>query len=270
MVALYSPDEVLLSRIAKTLRSGTPINEARSWRELVGYATAAECLLVAIVSLKDDTLFEVLCAFKRRFPYTPVVLITHEEADNLRLLKNLIVEEVVFTSSLEKELHLALGRASTKAYLYLIAEKLERAAHLTCKLRQALVFACRSEQPIRTVADLARHVQRDRSTLCSQWRRTVGRSTCRLEDFLDWLLLLRAAGQKGAGWKWGAVAAQLGVSERTLRRLSVRLCNRTLREFDARGQAEVIAHFEKSLLNPLLCGGREQNDVLSTNPPFCP
>ncbi len=74
----------------------------------------------------------------------------------------------------------------------------------------------------------------------------------RLEDFLDWLLVLHALGRKRPDCAWPRVAEELGVHERTLGRLARRLTGRPLRDLNRSGQAVVTALFRERMLEPLL------------------
>jgi len=96
-------------------------------------------------------------------------------------------------------------------------------------------LACGVVPPVRTVKRLAELVGVPPRTLERQWRTAAtGRVAWRLEDVLDWLLLLEAAFRKEDARGWGAVAAELGVHERTLVRLGMRLAGAGLGEVRAR------------------------------------
>jgi hypothetical protein len=74
----------------------------------------------------------------------------------------------------------------------------------------------------------------------------------RLQDFLHWLLLLRAAGAKTPDRSWAEVAEDLGVHPQTLSRLSRHLAGAPLSEVAAGGQAAIAERFKATVLDPLL------------------
>ena len=79
-----------------------------------------------------------------------------------------------------------------------------------------------------------------RRALQSQWKSAVGgRAAWRLEDVLDWILLLEAVFRKENRRNWLEVAAELGVHERTLARYARRLVGVGLGE--VRAQRAVLA-----------------------------
>jgi hypothetical protein len=134
-----------------------------------------------------------------------------------------------------------------------VGSELRAADHLPRKLREALALACEGEPPIRTVERLAVRVGCDRRTLWNQWKQSLGRDTeLRLQDFLHWLLLLRAAGFKTAELSWADVADAVGVHPHTLGRLARQLTGRNLRDLGAGSPASVLARFEAEILPRLL------------------
>jgi hypothetical protein len=114
----------------------------------------------------------------------------------------------------------------------------------------ALACAFAASPPFRSVAELAAALGCNRRTLWRQWqvvtRPGVG---LRLEDVLDWVLLLHAVGLRGARGNWAAVAAQLGVHPHTLVRTAARLTARPLRVLAGRHQVELVREFAARLLD---------------------
>jgi AraC-like DNA-binding protein len=133
--------------------------------------------------------------------------------------------------------------------------RLRRALHIPQRLRAALAAASEDEQ-IRTVERLAAVAGCDRRTLWSQWRQAFGRDyPLRLQDFVHWLLLLRALQRKRPSRAWALVADQVGVHPHTLSRLTRQLTGRTLRELAREGHPALLLHFETGVLAPLLDPG---------------
>jgi hypothetical protein len=133
-----------------------------------------------------------------------------------------------------------------------LSGNLRRAAHMPARLREALALAADDAQ-IRTVERLATAVRCDRRTLWAHWRKTFGRShELRLQDFLHWLLLLRALRHKRAGTAWTRIADDVGVHPHTLSRLARQLTGQPLRSLAEQGHPAVLRHFETNVLPPLL------------------
>jgi hypothetical protein len=133
---------------------------------------------------------------------------------------------------------------------------LSGSAHLPARLRDALVIACDDRRSIRTVARLASAAGCDRRTLWTHWKQSVGaRSRLRLQDFLHWLLLLRAARFKRDDDAWADVAVEIGVHPHTLGRLARQLTGRTLRDLSEVGPAVLARRFEAEVVPQLLDGG---------------
>jgi len=128
------------------------------------------------------------------------------------------------------------------------------ARHLPPRLREALALACDGGRAIRTVEKLAAAAGCDRRTLWIHWKQSVGRhSELRLEDFLHWVLLLRAAQRKTDSRPWAAVAEELGIHPHTLGRLVRQLTGSSLRELSTRAEVTLPQVFETRVL-PLVLG----------------
>lgn len=178
---------------------------------------------------------------------------TRGTADNARVFRNVPIEEVVWFREVEREICPAVGRARTQGHMLRLARECGSTRHLPPKLREALFHACQSEKPIRSVNKLADAVDRDRSALSRQWRKAVGAgSSLRLEDVVDWLLLLRAAGRKVPNRSWPTTAYELGTHEHTFARNAQRLAGLTLRGLEAGGWPVIAGLFTERVLYHLL------------------
>lgn len=128
-----------------------------------------------------------------------------------------------------------------------LAPAIRRAPHLPARLREALALACDEARNIRTVEKLATAAGCDRRTLWTHWKHTVG-AGLRLQDFLHWLLLLRAAHRKTAARAWADVADEIGIHPHTLGRLARQLTGSSLRDLAARGHAALEARFQADVV----------------------
>ncbi|HYH78388.1 MAG TPA: hypothetical protein VEX86_01280 [Longimicrobium sp.] len=128
-----------------------------------------------------------------------------------------------------------------------------RAPNLPPRLREALALACDDRRAIRTVEKLAAAAGCDRRTLWTHWKQSVGRrSTLRLQDFLHWVLLLRATHRKTANRPWADVAEEIGVHPHTLGRLARQLTGSSLRELSTHGHGTLAEAFEAKVLAQVL------------------
>jgi len=134
-----------------------------------------------------------------------------------------------------------------------LAAMLREAAHLPPRLREALALACDERRGIRTVERLASVAGCDRRTLWTHWKGAVSAdSDLRLQDFVHWLLLLRATHRKTAELAWADVADEIGIHPHTLSRLARQLTGCSLRDLAATGHAGLTRRFEAEVLTVVL------------------
>jgi hypothetical protein len=248
MIAVYCRDEVRLLALTRLHLAALDVLPCHDWRGYERARARASCSVALVERLHVDPLFEQLAARPGGAGH-PTILVTDKDPENLRRIRGLTLEEVIWAEEVEHALVPAIRRACNAGYLQQVAAVIEGTPHLPQRLRAALAHACRNRAPISSVNDLAAAVKCDRSTLCRQWQKS--RSTggeLRLEDFLDWMTLLRAVGRRSPGRKWSAVAEELGVQERTLGRMARRLLGSGLRELSLEGYTGVAARFEEGAL----------------------
>lgn len=128
-----------------------------------------------------------------------------------------------------------------------LSSSLRRAPHLPARLREALALACEEGRNIRTVEKLAAAAGCDRRTLWTHWKHTVS-GGLRLQDFLHWLLLLRATQRKTAARAWADVADEIGIHPHTLGRLARQLTGSSLRDLAVRGHAALEQRFQADVV----------------------
>lgn len=257
MLALFAENPTTLQRVAHTIRVGEAVERTASWRRLELLAHDASCAIVVLPWLGQDGAAAQLSSLRARTRFNPLVLVTTKDADNARALGQVGIDEVVWLHEVEAALGPAVSRAHAHSLMRRVASALERADRIAPRLRTALVFACRSDTPIRTEAALATAAGCHRRTLWYHWQRAMaGASTSpRLEDFLDWLLVLRAAGRKTADRGWRHVAESLGVHEHTIARLARHLAGVSLSELEFVDRQVLAERFIESMLRPLLGAG---------------
>lgn len=249
-LVLHAEDPEHLRRLRGFLPREQPAALAERWSDVESQPAGPWCLVVAVGSLRTSPLVRRIATLRARQPHRPVVLITHWDPENTRHLKDVSVEEVVWCREAERDLAAAVRRACGRGSGVLLqaAAELEAAAHLPAALRAALVHACRSEVPVRSVNQLAAAAGSDRRTLWYHWTRTVGPlAELRLQDFLHWVLLLRALATKTSGCTWASAAGEVGVHPHTLSRFARRLTGRTLPSLGA-DDAGAAALFRERVL----------------------
>jgi len=231
MITLYSTDARQRTQLRSTLDRHDSVFCASAWNPVEIKRAESRCLVACIEWLDNDIAVSQLRSFKARHPQHPVVLVTRWDPENARHLKGLQVDEIVWSGEVGAALLNAVRRtcAPDGRLVRGLVAPLREANHLPHALREALIRACEGERPLTSVKQLALAVTVDRRTLWHQWQRTVGPSTpLRLQDFLHWLVLLRAIERKTPSATWAAVAEQVGVHPHTLSRLARQLAGRTL------------------------------------------
>lgn len=179
---------------------------------------------------------------------TPLVVVTGRTSVNLRALAGLATSGIVYYDEVRTKLVATLERIGSAAYLQEVEARLRAACGIATRLRGALCHACQSPDPVISVTRLAALERCDRSTLYRAWGRLWGEDELTLDQFLDWLLLLRALPRKRAGQTWASLAAGLSVSERTLARTTRRILGLGLRSVDAAAFDDVRAKFEAAVM----------------------
>lgn len=261
MLALYCGDTEQLQRLRRALLVSDAVLATDRWESFERAVPFAECSVVSVdCVLGDDAACTRLSSLRSRLPLHPVVLVTRRDADNVRCLVHVPVDEIVWPSEVARGLQSAVQRARTRGLLRRYAAAFTAMEHLPPDLRQALAQACQCEVPVRSVGALARMAGRDRSTMWRHWREAIdGGVAVRLEDALHWLVLLRAVCRKTPDRAWVAVARDLGVHEHTLARSARRLAGRSLCDLGASSLPALSATFATKVLRPLSGGDNAVN-----------
>lgn len=254
MYALYSPDGVVLERVRGALPPDEVGIVTMSWNELAAAAQRADCLLIAARWLASELCLSLRAVMLGSHP-VPVVLIITKDADNARAALHTGATRIVWLEDVRRELRWVLCTMRPRLVLDQAAVLLERSTQLSRPLGTALAYACRTERPILSVGAFAELVRRDRRTLWRHWHRaTGGCGPLRLEDFLDWVLLLHAAHLKAPSRSWMRVAHALGTHEHTLARIVTRLAGVTLTQFGESARQDLGERFLDSAVRPLVAG----------------
>ena len=241
------------------------VRVAGSWDELRDGGSACECGVVLMPTLSNRTDRLRLVALTFDYPSLPVVLVTRSDPPNLRHLKDLIVQEVIWEEEVPTDLARAVFRARAQRSALMTAQRLEGCEELPRDLRDALLFACHARPPIASVNQLCTVLGINRRTLWRRWKQAAGDTDLRLQDFLAWILLLRAIGSRARGGAWSSIAEGLGVHPQTLAKTARRLTDDTLSGLSTAGAVPVWSRFEARMLTPLLGPPRHDSHASGTN-----
>jgi hypothetical protein len=245
MLLLYAEDRRMEAVVAATAPTGVQVRAARDWWAFEREAPCASALLVAADVDVAGALVRRLRRVRADNPAHALVLVTTPPRDDGRALVGLAADAVVWRDRVEQDLWPTVAAARANALLHHIAQSLAAAAHLPARLRHALADAVDTVPPPTTVAALAVLAQCHRATLGAQWRQAVApRSTLRLEDFVSWLVLLRAVERKRHDQKWSALATDCDVHLHTLRRLARKLAGCRLADLEGSGRRGLYERFQ--------------------------
>lgn len=253
MLTVFAKDARYARRIAAVLGSREPAVWADCWEDLEGAHPGTTCAVVVLSWLNDDMGERRLRSLKERYPLRPIVLVTSKDADNARAIRSAGVEEVVWLSEIESGLWPAVRNAKSSGFLQHLMRVVDRALLHYPPLHRAIKYACRPERPVRSLGQLAAASGCDRRTLWRHWHDAVAaQAELRLEDVLDWLLLLYAVGRKEPTRSWSSVAAELQIHPHTLGRMAARLANRPLRALAPTDQLPLTLQFDALLVAALV------------------
>lgn len=251
MLAVYSWNALHLPLILSGIPHAEPRVVASDWEALEDVLASADCLILGVEWLGERNVLPLLTKLRAGSPDVPIVLVTRQEANNVRLLKGLIVEELVWLHEARGSLAHAIADARTRGMFHVLRNALGVEQRLSTRLREALLYACHADRAVHSVFALAAAVRCDRRTLWHGWHRAVGPYP-RLEDLLHWLLLLRAASLKSSANSWTDVALELDVDERTLARHARRLAHLGLRDLAIAERGSLIGLFLSDIVKPVL------------------
>jgi hypothetical protein len=184
--------------------------------------------------------------------HTPIVLLTSDDPENAKLLGMIRVDEVVWVRDADYALPLAIDHVLERSPLVRLARRIADAPGLAEPLRQALILAIVEALPISSVQALARAAGHSPKKLRQQWREVVPPDVGRLEDFLDWLAIIRAVALRVRYGSWEATASALNVPLPTLRGQIRRHIGLRPGELAGKGLEFAVGEFEKRIITPLV------------------
>ncbi len=255
MIAVYAANSRSISEMREILAADRGVVWLTDWQEFHELGRSASCAIMNIPWLSASPAFSQISVFRTRNPQCALALVTRWDPENARRLKGVFVDEIVWSREMRGDLANVIQQICSEEFNYVrcLAVPFREAEHLPFALRTALARACKDERPVCSVEALAQLTGCDRRTLWVQWTQSVGaESPLRLQDFIQWILLMRAVGRKRPDNTWGAVAKDLGVHPHTLGRYAKQLAGRTLPELDNFGHTELALLFRAAVLSFLL------------------
>lgn len=221
MLRLFATEQTDLYRISRSLeQSGFDVSATTAWGSFLHDFPPADDGVVMVVPWLNTSLPIVsLRSFIREYPWIPVILLTEDHPENLRMLGYAAVREVLFLRREETLIAAGLHRARLESIFVRSADVLRRDHALPPALRAAILLAleqrpasapaCPDEPvcPARSIRTLARRLGQSEDHL-SRLARSVDFN---LRDFLDWCIALRGIQLHfGTGEGWEEVAWRLG------------------------------------------------------------
>jgi len=261
MLAVFTQEGGPAKRIATALGDSEQVVWTDCWDGLERALPVVTCVVVVLGWVRGgDQDQRQLDSLKERYPLRPVVLVMSKDADNVRAVRSTAVEEVVWMSEIESGLWPAVRRARANVSRQRLAGAVDRALLQDPPLQRALLYACGAERPVKSIGQLAAACGCDRRTLWRHWRDVVAaKVSLRLEDVLDWLLLLHALGRKTPTRSWSRVAAELQIHPHTLGRIAARLTTRPLRALASTDQLPLTLQFHSQLVAALVSETDQQS-----------
>lgn len=221
------------------------------WRqcELAIGSSRTSCLAYVQPSLDAGVALAHIARIRERHPHCPVVVVTDPDVDTIRLLCSLGVDEIVWVHEAAYELIPAVRRASSRHVLHSVAATVRSLPGLAPLLRDALLYVATSQEVVSSIKQVAVLMRCSRGTLWHHWTRAArADAPMRLEDYLDWMILIRAVVCKQSGATWGAVARRLGVREQTLARTFRRLAGEKPSPVTSAVSKQVAVQFHQQLI----------------------
>ena len=255
--ALYANERNWLAFSRPHLPLAVPVVGTVGWQAFLVLADAAECCIVAVPRHPPAALLDNLQRFRNGHPGAALVLIAEGPLPPGAGKWG----DVVRPPLRAERLWPAIQRATTRALLARAAMRFEQMPLVPHTLRRALATLCRATEPIRSVTELAHAVGCHRRTLWYHWQRaSVWRGAVRLEDVVDWVLLLHAASSACQPIPRTAIPGALGIHRYTLRRILSDFAGLRLRDLAPDACPRIRDLFQAAILEPL------QHRARSTEP----
>jgi hypothetical protein len=254
-------------RHARSVIAAVATREPTIWAECwaaLDLALPYTACVIAVVGGAGPASDRRLQQLRMRHPAGPIVVVDIRDEASHRPV-DIAGDWVVPLARVGTALWPAVLRARSGNFLEQIADAIDQPGLGFPLVRRAIALACRARPPIRSVRGLAEAVGYDRRTLWQRWRQALGTpNPPRLEDLLDWVLLLHAVSSKAPGRSWSSIAGDLWIHPHTLGRIASRLAARPLRDLASGEQLFLMTQFT-DFLAPLLPARAASEPLRSAN-----
>ncbi|MGH7475788.1 MAG: hypothetical protein ACRELD_05840 [Longimicrobiales bacterium] len=217
MVLIYPRDPALCALTHASAKSGHLIRTAADRPHLEVLAGRAE-LLILKLDLREYGTAQIR-RFQAMNPLVPLLLVTSGARENVRLLKDVIVEDVVWCEEAQKQLGPHLESVLAQDPVNRLADLLERGTFFELRLRGVLALALRRSPPFGNLKAWVASTAWKDSWLYEHWPPPLRTAIGTPAEFLDFVLLLRAGQLRLRRTNWQHVAAELVTTTKRLRRI---------------------------------------------------
>ena len=258
MLLVYSPNAALQKRLRMT--TDMDLIVVSRWSQVEKRIAHAACFVADLVSLTDDTI-DRFCLLRSRLTLLPIVAIVKKDPVVAIALKDVAIEEIIWSDRIEDELMPATVRALSKGRLNRIAAAVRTNERFTSLTKQFLTLVLLAKKPFTEVSAVAEVLGVDTKTITNQWKQ----SGIRTRDLtpkasIDWIVLMRAAALRTAGYSREQVGNEINVHPRTLDRMARRLMGKPM-SFAQAVTVEPETDFAKQALPALF--GADLPDLLN-------
>src|SRR5688572_17936843 len=111
MIAVYCPEGRQSVRLHAALVN-IPMHCSNNWGRFAESVPGGNCAVVMVDWLEDNPVLQRIIALRAQYPFKPLVLVTRKDADNIRLLRKVEIDEVVWTDEVEQSLAAVVASTS--------------------------------------------------------------------------------------------------------------------------------------------------------------
>jgi hypothetical protein len=189
--------------------------------------TSARCVVLVNTRGSLDAA-PFLADLRRTRPTLPTLLVTPRAEDVTTPAE--AADAVVWIDAAETELRDQVHRARAARVRRRVSLAVRARTSMPSLQRRTLLELASAPEPFRTVGQLCETLACSRATLWRAWRVNRTDDAARLQDLIDWFVLLEAVSRKHGASTWVDVATSLLVHTHTLDRRARRLVGCTLGE----------------------------------------